>query len=395
MSRLWDKGKPMDRQILEFTVGDDYLLDARLVAHDVRASIAHVRMLAAQALLPADEAEQLVAALEACAREHEAGEWTIQLEDEDGHTALERRLTEKLGYLGGKVHLGRSRNDQVLTAIRLYLLAEVASFKVEAEVFAAALHRIADASPGAVLPGYTHLQQAMPSSIADWALGYASEIRASAQLLESAEWLAGLNPLGSAAGFGTPGLDLDRDRTTAELGFRETQQPSTACQLSRGKAESALAFALTHLLQDIGRLGADLCLFASSEFGFVRLADDISTGSSIMPQKRNPDVFELLRGHSAVATSDLTAILALTAKMTSGYHRDLQLIKAPLFRAIDRAHACLAIATHAITRIEFDQDRIAAVSQPGLHAAERAFRLVQAEGISFRDAYRRVAEESG
>lgn len=391
MRRLWDKGMPMDQKILAFTVGEDYLLDARLVRYDVQASIAHVTMLAQQNLLPKGESEQLVQALQQAAIDFENDQWNIELDDEDGHTALEKRLTEKLGYLGGKVHLGRSRNDQVLTALRLYMRAAIHQIQSAADSCIEALDHLAEQNTGVTMPGYTHLQQAMPSSVSDWALGYASELKSNLVLLESAGALASLNPLGSAAGFGTPGLELNRDATTEMLGFSETQTPVTACQLSRGKAESALAFAITQLLNDLGRMSADLCLFASKEFGFVKLADEISTGSSIMPQKRNPDVFELLRAQSTQATADLQAILGITAKMTSGYHRDLQLIKAPLFRTIDRALQCLEIATYALRKITFDRDRLSTAMDPGIHAAEAAFRLVQSEGISFREAYQRVA----
>jgi argininosuccinate lyase len=392
MSRLWDKGTTTDRKVIEFTVGEDFELDARLVRHDVRASIAHVRMLGAQGLLAPDEVIQLESALHSAAEDFLAGRWSISREDEDCHTALENYLTQAVGYLGGKVHLGRSRNDQVLTAMRLYLRSEIIGLHGAGNAVAAALELLADSQGGSAMPGYTHLQQAMPSSVGDWARGYAAEIRDSLTLLSGADHLAAKNPLGSAAGYGTPGLNLDRTHTTQALGFEQTQNPVTACQLSRGKAESALAFALTQVLQDVGRLSADICLFASQEFAFVKLADDVSTGSSIMPQKRNPDVFELLRAHSAQAPADLLAILSLTAKMTSGYHRDLQLIKPPLFRLIDRSYHCLEVAAHALTRIEFDAKRMTEATDPGIHAAEAAFRLVQTEGISFREAYQRIAK---
>lgn len=391
MSRLWDKGASIDQRILEFTVGDDYLLDANLVPFDVQASVAHVRMLGQQGLLDSSEVEALVSALREAGEEFAEGVWTIRLEDEDCHTALENRLTEKLGALGGKVHLGRSRNDQVLVALRLYMRAAIEELRLAACPLLSALADLAARYPETPMPGYTHLQQAMPSSVADWAQGFRAELGHSVALLDAAYALADLNPLGSAAGYGTPGLALDRDSTSLELGFSATQNPVTACQLSRGKAESTLAFAIAHILGDIGRMSADLCLFASKEFGFVRLADEISTGSSIMPQKRNPDVFELLRAHGALAIHDATAILALTSKMTSGYHRDFQLMKGPLFRSVERGLTCLEIAAHAIGRVEFDAERMAAATDPGIHAAEAAFRLVQERGVSFRDAYRLVA----
>ncbi len=390
-SRLWDKGQATDELILRFTVGQDFRLDERLVSHDIRASKAHANMLATKGYLTRGEADKLSQGLDEIGKAHEAGKWGISLEEEDCHTALEGRLTEKLGDLGGKLHLGRSRNDQVLVAMRLFMRQALTEAKAGAEEVAITLDRFqGDTTP---LPGYTHLQRAMPSSVALWAGGFAAEIRSSAQALETASVLIEQNPLGSAAGYGTPGLALDRDATTEELGFRTTQEPVTSAQLSRGKAESALAFGLTLILQDLGRLAADLCLYNATEFGFVKLPDAFTTGSSIMPQKRNPDVFELVRAHSSQAPADLQAILALTAKMTSGYHRDLQLIKEPLFRLIDRTTDCLEVMSRALSAIEFDTAACERAMSPELHSAERAFALVQSEGISFREAYRRVASE--
>lgn len=390
-SRLWDKGQATDELILRFTVGQDYRLDERLVEHDIRASKAHANMLASKGYLSREEADALSQSLEEIGNAHEAGMWEISLEEEDCHTALESRLIEKLGDLGGKIHLGRSRNDQVLVAMRLYMRQALSEANAGAEAVAAVLDRFStDETP---LPGYTHFQRAMPSSVALWAGGFAAEIRSSAHALGMASTLIEQNPLGSAAGYGTPGLALDRNATTEELGFKETQEPVTAAQLSRGKAESALAFGLTLILQDLGRLAADLCLYNATEFGFVKLPEAFTTGSSIMPQKRNPDVFELVRAHSSQAPVDLQAILALTAKMTSGYHRDLQLIKEPLFRLIDRTSDCLEVMRRALSAVEFDPVACQRAISPELHAAERAFALVQSEGISFREAYRRVARE--
>ena len=231
----------------------------------------------------------------------------------------------------------------------------------------------------------------MPSTVALWAQGFAAEIRDDAEGLRAGRRRADKNPLGSAAGYGTPNLAVSREATRRKLGFAVTQEPVTAVQLSRGKAEAQLLFEIALLLQDLGRLGADVVLFATEEFGFVALAPAFTTGSSIMPQKRNPDVFELLRGHGATAQGCLLEALALTAKLTSGYHRDLQLLKAPLFRGIDLAQATLAIVPAAVAALTFRPERIRLA--PGIHAAEAANRLAAAEGIPFREAYRRIAAE--
>jgi len=390
-SRLWDKGTPMDQKILEFTVGQDYLLDARLVEYDVQASKTHVLMLGKCGYLSDSEVVRLVEALTQIGYEHECGLWSILLEQEDCHTAIETKLLEKLGELGGKVHLGRSRNDQVLAALRLYMRRAISDFKPAVQGVVSALEGLVERQGEVAIPGYTHMQQAMPSSVAAWARGFASELISNLIFLDSADQIVDSNPLGSAAGYGTPGLQLDREFVTDRLGFKKTQEPVTACQLSRGKAESALAFALVQILNDVGRLSSDICLFATQEFGLIKLESDISTGSSIMPQKRNPDVFELIRAHSSQAPAELQSILALTVKMTSGYHRDLQLIKEPLFRLIDRAMQILEITSYALGRIQFDPDRANQITDPRIHQAEQAYALVQSQGISFREAYKQVA----
>jgi argininosuccinate lyase len=389
MRRLWDKGVPLDARVLDYTAGEDHALDERLVAYDVRASIAHAEMLAAQQLLAAADLTAIRDGLNALAAEHARGAWQVELADEDGQTALERRLTERIGAAGGRIHLGRSRNDQVLAALRLYLRDAVAALRGGAAEVAAALEALAARAADIALPGYTHLQQAMPSSVALWARGFAAEIRDDAAGLEAALRRIDKNPLGSAAGYGTPGLPIDRQATQLKLGFAQVHEPVTAVQLSRGKAEAQLLFEITLLMQDLGRFAADVLLFATREFGFLRLPEAFTTGSSIMPQKRNPDVFELIRGRSATAQACLTETLAVCAKLPSGYHRDLQLLKFPLFRGIDLATATLAILPAAIAALEFDAQAIRL--DPSIHAAAEANRLVVQEGIPFREAYRRIA----
>ena len=389
MTRLWDKGTPLDDRVLSYTAGEDFALDERLVRYDVRASIAHAEMLHAQKLLSAGDLEEIRSGLTALADEHARGLWHIELTDEDGQTALEWRLTERIGAAGGRVHLGRSRNDQVLTAIRLYLRDAIDELSTSASGVAEALDRLADREKDTALPGYTHMQQAMPSSVPLWAGGFAAEIRDDAESLRGVHRRAGKNPLGSAAGYGTPGLPIDREATRGKLGYTETQEPVTAVQLSRGKAESQLLFEITLLMQDLSRFAADTLLFYTQEFSFVELPEAFTTGSSIMPQKRNPDVFELIRGRSASAQACLTEALSICAKLPSGYQRDLQLLKFPLFRGIDLAMQTLDILQAAIDAMKFRPDRIKL--DPAIHAAEEANRLVVAEGIPFREAYKRVA----
>jgi argininosuccinate lyase len=389
MTRLWDKGTSLDARVLEYTAGDDHGLDDRLVRYDIRASLAHADMLAEQHLLSAQDLALIRDALTAIGEEHAAGQWRVSLEDEDCQTAIENLLTARIGAAGGRLHAGRSRNDQVLAALRLYLRDAAETLHHGATAVAEALDALAARHGGLELPGYTHMQQAMPSSVALWASGFAAELRDDAEGLQHTQRRIGKNPLGSAAGFGTPNLDISRESTRRRLGFSTTQEPVTAVQLSRGKAEAQLLFEITLLTQDLGRLAADLMLFYTQEFAYVSLPETFTTGSSIMPQKRNPDVFELMRGRSAVAQAALNEVLGITQKLTSGYHRDLQLIKPPLFRAIDSCLQTLGILPSALHGVSFRPENIRL--DPGIHAAAAANALVTQEGIPFREAYRRVA----
>ena len=389
MTRLWDKGNPLDARVLSYTAGDDHVLDNRLVRYDIQASIAHAEMLEVQGLLSAPDLNLILDALTAIGAEHSSGGWRISLEQEDCQTAIENLLTARVGAAGGRLHAGRSRNDQVLAALRLYLRDAAEQLRLGAIAVADALDALAKRHAAMVLPGYTHMQQAMPSSVELWAQGFAAEIRDDAEGLGLTQRRISKNPLGSAAGYGTPNLELSREETRRRLGFFVTQEPVTAVQLSRGKAESQLLFEITLLAQDLGRLAADLLLFYTQEFAFVALPAAFTTGSSIMPQKRNPDVFELVRGRGAVAQAALGEVLGITQKLTSGYHRDLQLIKAPLFRGIDSCLQTLEILPSALDGVTFRPDNIRL--DPGIEAAAAANALVAKEGIPFREAYRRVA----
>ncbi len=391
MKRLWDKGEPLDARILRYTAGEDHLLDARLVAYDVQASIAHAQMLHKQKLLSDADLSAIVSGLELLGVAHMAGEWQISLEEEDCHTALERRLTQAIGDAGKRVHLGRSRNDQVLTALRLYLLDAAAGIAEAAQDVATALNELAARETDTDLPGYTHMQQAMPSSVPLWAGGFAAELHDDAAGIEASRRRISRNPLGSAAGYGVPGLPIDREATRRSLHFDTVHEPVTAVQISRGKAEAGLVFELCLLTQDLGRIAADLLLFYTQEFRFISLPDNMTTGSSIMPQKRNPDVLELVRGAGPTLQASLVEILGLPAKLGSGYQRDLQRIKAPLFRAIDLAGDSARVMAQLIRGVRFLPGNIRL--DDSIHAAGRANRLVLEEGLSFRDAYLRVAAD--
>jgi argininosuccinate lyase len=391
MTRLWDKGEPLDAQVLRYTAGEDHRLDGRLLPYDVRASIAHATMLHRQKLLTDADFDAVCTGLEALAVSHASGDWQITLEDEDVHTALEKRLTESIGEAGRRIHLGRSRNDQLLAALRLYLLDAAGDLERAASSVAEALSALGSREADTALPGYTHMQQAMPSSVHLWAGGFAAEIRDDAAGIAASRRRISRNPLGSAAGYGVPGLPIDREATRQLLGFDAIHEPVTAVQLSRGKAEAGLVFELCLLMQDLGRLASDLLLFYTQEFAFVSLPASMTTGSSIMPQKRNPDVLELVRGASATLQGCLLEILALPAKLPSGYQRDLQRMKSPLFRAIDVTKESCAVMKTFLDGVKFRPENIKL--DPSIYAAGRANRIVLEDGVSFREAYRRVAQE--
>jgi argininosuccinate lyase len=390
MTRLWEKGLPLAERVLRYTAGEDHLLDARLVPYDVKGSIAHAQMLAATGLISNEDCSAICDGLNALEADFDAGKWSISLEDEDVHTALESRLTNTIGDAGARLHLGRSRNDQVLTALRLYLRDAAADLAARVGKLRGSIAALSKRQGDVQLPGYTHMQHAMPSSVELWCGGFAEAFGDAIEGLSATRRRINKNPLGSAAGYGTPGLPIDRDLTTQTLGFDVTQAPVTSVQLSRGKAESTLLFEVTLLLQDLGRMATDLLLFYTQEFAYVSLAADVTTGSSIMPQKRNPDVLELLRAASSTAHACLDESLMITAKLQSGYQRDLQRLKAPLFRGIDLATDSVDIMAYLLDGLHFLPENIEL--DAGSFATEEAYRLVTDEDIPFRVAYKRIAE---
>jgi argininosuccinate lyase len=390
MSRLWDKGLPLDERVLRYTAGEDHILDARLVDYDVRGSIAHAEMLSEQGLLSTVDCQAIIDGLNGLLADFHAGKWQIRLEDEDVHTALETRLTDRIGEAGGRVHLGRSRNDQVLAALRLYLLDATNQVSESVTNLCMSLQELCLRQGEINLPGTTHMQHAMPSTVALWSGGFQEAFSDARDGLSAARRRLDKNPLGSAAGYGTPGLPIDRDATTAKLGFSETETPVTAVQLSRGKGESGLLFELALLMQDLGRLASDLLLFYTKEFGYIELAAEVTTGSSIMPQKRNPDVLEMVRGASATAQACLHECMMIASKLPSGFQRDLQRMKAPVFRSIDLTVESVDIMAQLISKLEFLPQNIKLGEE--LYATEEAFKLVTSEGIPFREAYGRIAE---
>ncbi|NUQ34656.1 MAG: argininosuccinate lyase [Planctomycetaceae bacterium] len=388
MARLWDKGKKTNEAALRFTVGNDHELDSKLIRFDIMGSIAHVRMLHASKLITKPELARLLKAYTQLLKEAERGKLKVSIEQEDCHTLIEQRLTKMLGPLGAKIHAGRSRNDQVVTMLRLAQRHYALAMQKHTLDVADALLTLAQRHKNVPMPGYTHMQRAMPSSVAAWALGYAEVLIEQADKFNTFHSALGRAASGSAAGYGVP-MKLERWVAAKVQGYYNIQGV-TSVQLTRGLDE--LWF--TQLVQQTGvvisRMAADLVLFATKEFGFAKLPAELTTGSSIMPNKANPDLFELMRARGAALAGHPATITAVLAGLPGGYQRDLQIIKASLVASIEDGMTLLNAAALAIKGVTFDKERCAAALVPELYATAYAYQLVR-EGMPFREAYKKAA----
>jgi argininosuccinate lyase len=388
---LWQKpGVRIDASIMDFLAGDDVVLDREFFLHDIAASTAHVQGLANIGVLAAGEGAALERELEALAAAFREGRFVLDARFEDGHSAIEAWLVERLGDAGRKVHTGRSRNDQVLVATRLWLKQRLGELHAACRESAAAC--LARAGSEALpMPGYTHLQRAVPSSTSLWFAGFAeSFIDDAVRARDTLAWIDA-NPLGTAAGYGV-NLALDRGHTTRALGFARMQLNPLGAQLSRGKFEIAALDALGSALLDLRRLAWDLSLFTTAEFGFVRLPDEYTTGSSIMPNKRNPDVVELMRASYASVAAARCEIEQLLS-LPSGYQRDLQASKGAIFHGFRRGLGAMGLLPGLLARMEWNSDALRAAIDGAMHATDIAVEQALA-GVPFREAYRRVAGEA-
>ena len=386
---LWSSPAGLDRRMLAYTVGDDPLWDARLLRWDVLGSLGHIEGLHAARLLSGADHRRLRAVLRAAFVATERNRLRIGPTQEDVHSAVEEWVTRRLPGIGERLHTGRSRNDQIACDLRLYLKDALLSLHAGALELVDVLVAFAARHRTAIWPGYTHQRRAMPSSAGLWALAFAEGLLDTAEAL-SAVWAAvDRSPLGSAAGYGIP-LPIRREVAARALGFSQVEHAVTAVQNGRGKLEAAVLFWCTQIGHETGKLAQDIVLLSSEEFGFLILPRELATGSSIMPHKRNPDLFELTRARAALIESDLAAVLSLKAKLPSGYHRDFQLLKEPLFRGLDRTAEMLGMMAHAVGRLEVDRRRAAMALAGGPLATDEVMRRVE-QGRAFRLAYREVA----
>jgi len=390
MSLLWQKsGVEVDARIQAFLAGDDVELDREFFLHDIDASRVHAQGLASIGILSNDELAALGAALDELGRQYRDGEFALDARFEDGHSAIEAFLTERVGDAGRRIHTGRSRNDQVLVATRLWLRERLRALaSVCAQVATVAIER-ARAERDVAMPGYTHLQRAVVSSAAHWWAGWAEAfIDDAARALSTRDWIDA-NPMGTAAGYGV-NLSLPRDEATRRLGFGRLQINPGYAQLSRGKFEMAALEALASATLDLRRFAWDVSLFTTAEFGFVALPARYTTGSSIMPNKRNPDVVELLRASHAVVSAARGEIEQVVA-LPSGYHRDLQFTKAPLVRGIGHGLRALDLLPDLMRSLQWREDAMRAALEPSMYATDLAIELAR-DGVPFRDAYRQAAD---
>ena len=386
--KLWDKGFEPDTMIEEYTVGQDRELDLRLARYDVEGSLAHIAMLEKIGLLTADELRQLTDGLHEIAAEIEAGRFEIEPDTEDVHSEVELLLTRRLGDVGKKIHSGRSRNDQVLVDLKLFLRDELQGIARDVRTLFDRLQEQSERYREVLMPGYTHLQIAMPSSFGLWFGAYAETLVDDMRMLAAAWHIANQNPLGSAAGYGSS-FPLDRTMTTHLLGFETLHYNVVAAQMSRGKSERAAAAAIAAVAATVGRMAMDLCLFMSQNFGFVSLPDELTTGSSIMPHKKNPDVFEIMRGRCNRLQALPNEIALLTTNLPVGYHRDLQLLKDILFPATAEIRRTLRMADFMLARLKVNDRILDERKYDYLFTVEDVNRLVL-QGVPFREAYRRV-----
>ena len=388
--KLWQKGVVAHEKVDKFTVGNDREYDLFLAQYDCQASIAHAKMLAKIGLISVPESEQLCKVLEDLKIAAETGNFTIEDEFEDMHSKIEHALTKKLGDLGKKIHTARSRNDQVLVAMHLYLKKELGEIKTQVIAIFDLLLELAEKYQNNLLPGYTHLQVAMPSSVGMWLAAYAENLIDDLYFWEAAYKVADQNPLGSAAGYGSA-FPIDRELTTELLGFDQLKINSLAAQMSRGKLEKSTSIAFSSIGNSLAKLSMDICLYMGQDFNFISFPKNLTTGSSIMPHKKNPDLFELVRGKCNNLQALPNQLTLLTSNLPSGYHRDLQLAKGPIIEAVQELKDCMDILLFSLPQLEVTQDITAQKKYDYLFSVDTLNTEVIA-GKPFRDAYRELGQ---
>lgn len=389
--KLWQKKYNLNKKIEAFTVGTDYLLDQKLVKYDCRASIAHAKMLEKIGILTRAESENLIRVLGDIMELDGKGEFRIRKEDEDCHTAIENYLTKKLGNTGKKIHTARSRNDQVLTALRLYYRDEIEFMSKQIDNIVKTLWIFKKRHAHVEIPGYTHMRKAMPSSFGVWATSFEDSMLDNKALLLSVGRLVDQSPLGTGAGYGVP-IKVDRRLTAELLGFRRIQKNPLYVQNSRGKFESSLLHAMSQIMYDLNRMSSDILLFSMPDIGYLELPQELCTGSSMMPHKKNPDVLELVRASYHTIVSLEFEVKTMTGNLISGYSRDVQLTKEPVMRGFEITDECLSTMNLVLEKIKVNEKKCKKAMVEELYATQKAYELV-GKGIPFRDAYKKISRK--
>ncbi len=392
MTKIWQKSKSKSNPIIEkYNTGDDYLMDLEIFPFDVLASSAHAEMLGKIGILNGKEVKLLVNELNFILKNFNDGKIKIKVEDEDCHTVIENLLIKKLGDVGKKIHTGRSRNDQVLTAVRLYTVYKLHTISSLNKELISVIISFAEKNKNSPLPGYTHTQQAMLSSFGHWSLSFVEGLINDQEILNKTIEINNQNPLGTAAGFGVS-FPLDREYTRKKLNFEKNIVNSLFAQASRGKFESLTLESLSQIMLTLSRFATDMLFFTARETGFVKVSESLTTGSSIMPQKKNLDSMELIRGNASIIFSNQLAIKNIPKGVISGYNRDLQLIKKPLIESLNITENSLLVVREFIKGMEIDMDAVNKTLKKDIFAADMANDMVEKEGVSFRDAYVKVGQ---
>jgi argininosuccinate lyase len=386
--KLWQKDIELNKLVEQFTVGRDKEFDLLLAKHDVQASKAHATMLEKCGLLNKNELKKLLSAFDTIEKQIRQGKFRIDAGVEDVHSQIEMQLTKTTGEAGKKIHIGRSRNDQVLTALKLYLKSEIKILSQQVNMVFELFLKMSEQHKNVLLPGYTHLQIAMPSSFGLWLGAYAESFSDDLELLAAAYNICNKNPLGSAAGFGSS-FPIDRNLTTTLMGFEHLNVNSVYAQMTRGKTEKAIAAALASIASTLGKFSYDVCLYMSQNLGFISFPEELTTGSSIMPHKKNPDVFELVRGKCSLIQGTPNQLTLLTANLPSGYHRDLQLTKEVLFPTLQQLKDCINIIAFALPQMKVNKDILKDTKYAYLYSVDAVNELVK-KGMSFREAYKKI-----
>ncbi len=392
MGKLWKKEIDPKEFIVNYTVGNDYILDQRLIPYDCEASIAHAKMLNKIGILSDYEKNKIIEVLKEIVSLWKKGNFSISVEDEDSHTKIENYLTRRLGEIGEKIHTARSRNDQVLTALRLYYKEQLKKADYLLIENIKALQKLEEKYENVLIPGFTHTRKAMPTTVKVWLSSFEEALKDDRKMMKCVFNLIDASPLGTAAGYGVPILKIDRELTQKELNFGRIQENPIYAQNSRGKFEAQILSVLSSIMWDVNKLSSDIIFLSEEDIGIIKIPTEFTTGSSIMPQKKNPDIFEIARANYSKVVSLEIRLKMLGANLISGYHRDLQLTKEAVFEGFDITLDTLEIFPKVIKELKIDALKAKESISPSLFATEEVYRLVKS-GTPFREAYKQISKK--